>query len=133
SVSAGGTAPLSYQWRKNSSPIGNATNSTYNIASTVTGDAGSYDVVVSNVCGAATSGAATLTVNTAPAVTSDPTNQVVCAGSPASFSVSAGGTAPSSYQWRKNNSPIANATNSTYNIASTVTGDAGSYDVVVSN
>jgi len=63
SVTATGTAPLSYQWRKNGIPISGATGSSYTISSVTTADAGSYDVVVSNACGSATSNAATLTVN----------------------------------------------------------------------
>jgi Bacterial Ig-like domain/YDG domain/Immunoglobulin I-set domain len=62
SVTASGTS-LSYQWRKNGSNIGGATSSSYTIASVAVGDAGSYDVVVSNSCGGATSNAAVLTVN----------------------------------------------------------------------
>jgi len=65
SVTASGTGPLSYQWRKNGSTISGATSSDYTIASVVVGDAGSYDVVVSNGCGTVTSNAATLTVNKA--------------------------------------------------------------------
>ncbi len=65
SVTASGTAPLSYQWRKNSSNITGATSSSYTILSVVTADAGSYDVVVSNSCGVTTSSTATLTVNKA--------------------------------------------------------------------
>jgi hypothetical protein len=70
SVVATGTAPLSYQWRKNGMGIMGATSSSYMIASVVTGDAGSYDVVVSNACGSATSTAATLTVNKRDTATS---------------------------------------------------------------
>jgi hypothetical protein len=68
SVTASGTAPLSYQWRKGGSSIGGATGSSYSIASVLASDAGSYDVVVSNACGSATSNAATLTVNKATPV-----------------------------------------------------------------
>jgi hypothetical protein len=57
----------------------------------------------------------------------------VAAGSPASFSVTATGTGPLSYQWRFNGTPIAGATASTYTIATTSAGDVGNYDVVVSN
>ncbi len=63
SVTASGTAPLSYQWRKNGANISGATSSSYTIPSVVSSDAGSYDVVVSNVYGSTTSNTATLTVN----------------------------------------------------------------------
>lgn len=62
-VSATGTPPLSYQWRKGSTNIPGATSSTYSIPSTQVSDAGNYQVVVSNAAGSATSQVATLTVN----------------------------------------------------------------------
>ncbi len=62
-VVASGTAPLSYQWRKNGTNIGGATGSSYDIASAAPGDAGTYDVVVTNSCGSVDSNDATLTVN----------------------------------------------------------------------
>jgi hypothetical protein len=129
SVAATGTG-LSYQWRKNGTNISGATSSNYSIASTTTGDAGSYDVVVTGTCGSLTSNAAMLTVNAATAINSHPATQAVCAGSSASFSVTAAG-AGLNYQWRKNGSNITGATSSSYSIASTTAGDAGSYDVVV--
>jgi hypothetical protein len=54
---------LSYQWQKDTLDIPGANSSSYTIASTTTGDNGSYRVRVSNNCGAATSAAAALQVN----------------------------------------------------------------------
>jgi hypothetical protein len=70
---------------------------------------------------------------TAPTITSQPSASSVAVGSAASFSIVAGGTAPLSYQWRKDGVAISGATSSTYTIASTKTSDAGSYTVVVTN
>ncbi len=61
-VGAIGSRPLSYQWRHGGTPIPGATNATLTIPSARESDAGSYDAVVSNDSGSATSGAATLTV-----------------------------------------------------------------------
>ncbi|MBK8881832.1 MAG: hypothetical protein IPN67_05440 [Bacteroidales bacterium] len=131
SVTATGTG-LSYQWRKGAVNIGGATSATYTIAAPIVGDAGSYDVVVSGTCApAVTSSVVTLTVNTAPAITTQPTNQTTCVGTSVSFSVTATGTGLS-YQWRKGAVNIVGATASTYTIAAPIVGDAGSYDVVVS-
>jgi lysyl endopeptidase len=100
SVTATGTAPLSYQWRKGGGNISGATSSSYTIGAVGTGDAGSFDCVVTNGCGSATSSAATLTVNTAPSITAQPQSQTRCVGQSVTFSVTATGTAPLSYQWR---------------------------------
>jgi hypothetical protein len=131
SVSASGTG-LSYQWRKNSTNISGATGSSYTISSVTTADAGSYDCVVTNSCGSVTSNAATLTVDTGPAITGHPQSQVVNVGQPVAFTVSATG-AGLTYQWRKNGTNISGATSSSYAISSVTTADAGSYSCLVSN
>src|SRR5262249_35961033 len=59
-------------------------------------------------------------------------DQVVCAGSPATFSTIPFGAAPFSFQWTKNGATIAGATNSSFSIASVSANDAASYCVVVS-
>jgi autotransporter-associated beta strand protein len=61
-----------------------------------------------------------------------PTNQIVPVGKSASFTVMAGGLNPA-YQWRHAGAPISGATNATYTIAATATGQDGDYDVVVTN
>jgi len=104
-VAATGTAPLSYQWQKNSVVIGGATSSSYTTPTTTSSDNGAlFTVLVSNTAGSVTSSAATLTVSAAPvapSITAQPASQAVTAGQTASFSVAATGTAPLSYQCRK--------------------------------
>ena len=104
SVAATGTAPLAYQWRKggvafsDSGIISGAMTDTLTLAGVTADDAGSYDVVVSNTAGEATSSAAILTVNAlavAPSITTPPASQTVMAGGTASFAVTAAGTPPS--------------------------------------
>jgi hypothetical protein len=136
SVTATGTAPLTYQWRFNGTPISGATASSYTIASAQASQAGTYSVVVSNIAGSTTSAGATLTVQStpvAPTITSQPQSLTVTVGSSATFSVTATGTAPLSYQWRFNGTPISGATASSYTIASAQASQAGTYDVVVTN
>jgi hypothetical protein len=66
SVTATGTAPLGYQWQKNSANISGATAASYTTPATTSGDNGAkFDVVVSNSAGSMTSGTAMLTVNPA--------------------------------------------------------------------
>jgi hypothetical protein len=129
SVTATGSG-LSYQWRKNSSNISGATSSSYSISSVASGDAGSYDCVVTGTCNSVTSNAATLTVNTSAAISTQPSSQSICPSQPVTFNVVATGSGLS-YQWRKSSVNISGATNSSYTIPSVASGDAGSYDCVV--
>ena len=62
-VSASGTAPLSYQWQKGTTPITGATASSYTTPpTTLSDDTSTFQVVVSNSAGSVTSNSATLTV-----------------------------------------------------------------------
>jgi hypothetical protein len=137
SVNAAGTG-LSYQWRRGGAPLSDGgnilgvTSPTLTISNVTTADEGFYEVVVSGTCSpAATSAQATLTVNTPPAIASQPTSQTVCIGSAATFSVTAIGT-DLTYQWKKNGVNILGANASTFTINSATAADAGSYFVVVS-
>lgn len=142
SVTASGTAPLSYHWFKNGtiglSDGGNISGSaspTLTLANITAADGGNYSVVVSNQAGTATSASAALSVitSTPPAIVSQPQSQTIIAGETASFSVTATGTAPLRYQWRRNGANIAGATGSTYTFANAQPANAGQYTVVVSN
>jgi glucose/arabinose dehydrogenase len=68
-VGASGSTPLAFQWRRNGTAIAGATKASYTRTNVQLADNGaSFDVVVSNAFGRATSEAATLTVlqNTVP-------------------------------------------------------------------
>lgn len=107
SVAASGSMPFSYQWKKGSTNLG--TNATLVIASATTADAGTYNVVVTNSVGNATSNDATLTVvqsNESPtAQINSPTIETTFAGGQTiNFSGAASdpedGTLPASaYSW----------------------------------
>src|SRR2546427_582621 len=138
SVAATGTAPLSYQWKKNGSAISGAISSSYTTPATASSDNGAqFTVVVTNTAGTVTSTAATLTVNpapVAPTITTPPANQTVTAGQTATFAVVAAGTAPLSYQWQKNGANITGATSASYTTPATTISDSGStFAVVVTN
>jgi hypothetical protein len=138
SVTASGTAPLTYQWRKNGTAISGATSASYSTPAETTSDNGAqFTVIVSNPAGSLTSNAATLTVTTAPvapSITTQPSNQTIFSGKTANFSVVANGTSPLSYQWRKNGIAISSATSATYTTPAETTSDSGAlFSVVVSN
>jgi hypothetical protein len=79
------------------------------------------------------SNSATLTVNNAPAITTQPQSQTITMGGTATFSVAAAGLAPLSYQWQKNGADLNGATAVSYTISYAQPGDAGAYKVVVTN
>lgn len=133
SVVAAGTAPLTYQWKKGGVAVTGATSASFSISNVQTTDAGSYTVTVTNSVGSVTSNAASLTVSSAPSIASQPQGASVVVGSAASFSVTATGSAPLTYQWQKGGAAISGATSATYSIASTQLTDAGNYTVVVTN
>src|SRR5205823_6311583 len=80
-----------------------------------------------------TSAVATLTVVIPPSILSQPQSQTVKAGTNVSFSVSASGDEPFSYQWRFNGTHIPDATTDNLTLANVQPGDAGSYSVLITN
>jgi hypothetical protein len=138
-VTASGTAPLTYQWRKNGANLSGAAAASYTTPAVSAADNGAmFDVVVSNSVGSVTSSSAALTVKavspSAPTITTQPANQNVALGQTATFSVLASGTPSLTYQWRKNGANIAAATATSYTTPPTIVADnATTFDVVVSN
>lgn len=117
-IVATGTS-LTYKWYKNGVEISGQTQDSY-----IANDAGTYKVVVSNAAGSVTSNDVTLITVQPPLITLQP----VGGDAPTLLSVTATGTAPLTYQWYKNDVPIAGATSSTYNAT-----EEGQYKVFVSN
>jgi hypothetical protein len=132
-VTAGGTAPLTYQWHFNGKPIAGANASTLAINNVEAPNAGNYSVVIWNGAGFAISQSAALIVNIPPSILFHPATQVVNSNAPASFTVTATGTGPLRYQWQLNGANIANATNMMLNISNAQPGDEGSYRVLVTD
>ncbi|MGH7143467.1 MAG: immunoglobulin domain-containing protein [Planctomycetota bacterium] len=132
SVAATGTGTLHYQWMHGTTAVG-TDSSTFSIGSTVSGDAGSYSVIVTDDDGSTTSNTVTLTVTTpAPTITTQPSPVTVFATQSATFTVVAGGTGPFTYQWHKG-ATLVGTNSASFTIGSTTTADTGSYYVVVSN
>jgi hypothetical protein len=128
-VATGDPAPT-YQWQKGVNGISGANAATYTIASPASGDAGSYKVTVSNSVGAVTSSAATLTVNTLPAITTQPTSATATAGTNVLFSVTAtAGTNSIAYQWSLANVALTGATSSSLSLSNVQASNAGDYTV----
>ena len=138
SVTATGTAPLSYQWYQNGTVISGATSSSYIILNVQAANAGTYTVTISNgTLPNATSTGAVLTVTpaskVAPSIATQPKSDTVTAGQNVTFSVTATGTAPFSYQWYQNGTAISGATSSSYSISNIQAPNVGTYTVAVFN
>src|SRR5271165_3281505 len=70
----------------------------------------------------------------APSILTQPANQTVAVGQTATFTVTATGTTPLSYQWQKGATAISGATSDSYTTPVTTSADSGSqFSVVVTN
>lgn len=142
-VAASGTAPLTYAWAKDGTPIaGNASAATptLTLGSASLADIGSYTCLVTNVAGSDVSQPAALNVTLVPpTITTQPLAQTVLPGSNVSFTVAASGTAPFSYVWRKGATVLSDAGNisgsgtATLTLTGVTLADSGDYSVIVSN
>ncbi|MBE7499557.1 MAG: immunoglobulin domain-containing protein [Verrucomicrobiales bacterium] len=118
------TAPLEYQWTKNGDPMPGQTTANLTVSSLVTSDTGNYAVVVSNAFGSVTSSTVALTVLAGPPLIAQPPQSIQrYAGATATFSVTAYGSIPLSYQWSLNSTPISGATSSSYTVTDVRAGE----------
>src|SRR5208282_3733879 len=97
SLSVTANYAASYQWKLGGVLITGANSASYNVSSASSGDAGSYTVTVTNSAGSVTSNAAQVLVGST--ITSNPQSLSIYATQTATFSVSAAGDSPFSYQW----------------------------------
>jgi hypothetical protein len=139
-VSATGGLPLAYQWQDNGTNLtdgGDVSGSaTTNLVITGVSDAdvGIYTVTVTNLAGSTTSSNASLTiVPSPPIITVQPASQIAVIGSTATFTVGAVGSTPFFYQWNSNETNLVDATNETLVLTNVQFGQAGVYDVVITN
>ncbi|HZW07642.1 MAG TPA: M12 family metallopeptidase [Phycisphaerales bacterium] len=99
SVTAASTGAVTYQWRKGGATIADVaghrsgcTTPTLTITQANTSDAGTYDCIVTSVCGSTTSNAAVLTANTSPTPVSASANPPsICVGQSSTLSAAAVG------------------------------------------
>jgi len=121
---ASGSPTPSVQWQVSSdgiswSDIAGATSTTYSFTAQSSDNGKQFHAVFTNSAGSATSNPATLTVNSAPVVTTQPVGQTVNPGQTASFTSIASGSPTPSVQWQVSSdgiswSDIAGATSTTY-------------------
>lgn len=133
-VSATGTAPLSYQWYFNATNVLSiGTNATLVISPAQIANDGGYQVVVSNVLGAVTSQVAVVSIVAEPSIITQPSDLVVAPGGQAKFSVVAAGSGPLTYNWLFNtNSPLPGSASDLV-LLNVQPSQAGYYHVIVEN
>ncbi len=128
-AAASGSPTPTVQWQVSTnggvsfSDIGGATSTTLSFTATAADNAKQYRARFTNTCGSnVTTTAGTLTVNSAPAISVQPTNQAATEGATATFSVTSNGTG---FQWRKNGNTIVGATSSSYTTPALQLSDSG--------
>lgn len=131
-VSATSNRTIRYYWYKNDTMLSNKTN-TLTISSANATSAGTYSCLVNDGRTKIRCTPFTLTVNQIVRITTQPSNQILDAGTSASLKVAATGTAPMTYQWYKNGTAISGATASTLTYSSSTTSNTGNYYCVVKN
>jgi alpha-tubulin suppressor-like RCC1 family protein len=131
-VTAYGPGPLTYQWHKHGVDMIGETNAELWILQ-IAVNAGTYSVTISNPYGSITSDEVSLVVLPFLDIFTQPVSQTVQGGATVTFYVHAKGSEPISYQWRKNEIDLVDATNSTLVLQNVQPAHSGIYTVVVSN
>ncbi len=129
-----GTASLAYQWTRNGANLPGATGTSYTISSFGSAQNGDYAVRVTNPHGTVTSNVAALVAsNVPPTIATAPASVDAVLGESATFTVSAEGSSPFSYQWIFQGADIAGATDPSYTVNPVAKANAGKYKVRVTN
>lgn len=125
---AGSTeSSLSYQWLKDSNPMDGETSATLTLSNLSAGDAADYACRLTDNCGQVTSNTATVAILGDVSILSASGDVEACPGESATFTVTADGDGPITYQWRLDGDIVPGATNATLSIATVGAGDAGVY------
>ncbi|MBK7999074.1 MAG: immunoglobulin domain-containing protein [Verrucomicrobia bacterium] len=131
-----GSRPITFQWYTNETTlISGATNFSLTLTNLSTNSGGTYSIVASNSAGMVTSRVATVTItNLPPSISVQPAAAFTTRGEDATFTVTARGTKPFTYQWYFNGDAITNATNATLTVDNVDIEDTqGTYFVEVTN
>ena len=137
-----GTGTIRYQWYRGlnfrgniypTDPIPGATSPQLSFLQVGEGDAGYFFSSASNAEGTTYSVPALIGVVIPPVIDSPPTDLTVHEGASAWLYLYARGGAELNYQWRKDGSELTGETNASLGFFPVTRGDAGRYDVVLSN
>jgi hypothetical protein len=125
--------PSTYQWQFNGTNLPGATGPTLALSDLTTNNNGSYRVTVSNEFEVVTTASAAVHVVDRVTITTQPWSFEARAGATASFSVSAMGPLPLTYQWQRNGTNLAGKTSRFLTLSSVQPVIEGDYIVVVSD
>jgi hypothetical protein len=122
------------------SSISGATSTTLSFSTTASQNGYQYRAVFTNSVSSVPTTASTLTVNVAPTITVNPSNQAVPAGSTATFTAAASGNPAPTVQWQQLSSKkgatfsnIAGATSTTLSVTATNSQNGYQYRAVFTN
>ena len=132
-VSVTGTDPITYQWKHAGEDVEGGTGATLTLASLTEASAGEYQAVVTNPAGSVLSDTATLTVETPPVISSLTEDQNVVAGQTVVLAVSATGSQPMTYAWKRDGALIDGQSGASLTLPDIAGTDAGVYSVVIRN
>ena len=144
-AAATGTPKPTVQWQvmtnggTSYANIAGATSTTYAFTATAAQSGNLYRAVFTNAAGPAATTPAALTINSAPVVATNPTNQAISAGLPVSFTAAATGTPMPTVQWQvlakgsTSYTNIAGATSTTYTFTAAAAESGNLYRAVFTN
>ena len=144
-AAASGSPAPTVQWQVSTdggttyNNISGATSATLSFTASSSQNNDKYRAVFTNTSGSATTTAGTITVNTAASITSNPSTQTLCAGTPVSFTAAASGTPAPTIQWQQSTdggatfNNISGATSATLSFTSLASQNGNQYRAVFTN
>jgi hypothetical protein len=132
-AAANGSTPVDYVIYRDDLPVGTTSALTFTNTGLSAGVTYAYSIR-SRQGGVLSPTGPVLLVTTSPlTILNQPTSATLAAGANATFAVSATGPAPLTYQWRKDEAPLAGQTNATLTLAAVTDISTGRYSVVVTS
>ena len=144
-ASASGTPMPSVQWQISTNggatwtPFAGATSAPYSFRAETSNNGDEFEAVFTNSVGSATTSAATLSVDAAPAVTTQPTDETALENTTAAFFAAATGSPNPTVQWEISTDsgaswqPVVGATSSCYSFSASSSANGDEYEAVFTN
>lgn len=144
-AAASGSPTPSVQWLISTNggaswgPFVGATSAPFSFRATLSNNGDEFEAVFSNTAGSATTTAAILSVDAAPAVTTQPADEVALENTSAIFSAGASGSPTPSVQWQVSTDggaswqPITGATSACYSFTASFTANGDELEAVFAN